>query len=55
MIVTAAVYQCLVKKPITKYSPYKNTENTPLYFKRALQDVTQLKVQVENLKKVLFW
>ncbi|XP_050352389.1 uncharacterized protein LOC126774816 [Nymphalis io] len=46
-----AVFQCLVKRPNTTHIARKNTESPPSYFKRTLQDVTQLKVQVEDLRK----
>ncbi|XP_047534615.1 uncharacterized protein LOC125069235 [Vanessa atalanta] len=46
-----SVFQCLVKRPNTTHIARKNTEIPPSYFKRTLQDVTQLKVQVEDLRK----
>ncbi|XP_046974021.1 uncharacterized protein LOC124540463 [Vanessa cardui] len=47
----SAVYQCLVKRPNTTQIARKQTEIPPHYFKRTLQDVTQLKVQLEDLRK----
>ncbi|XP_038209551.1 uncharacterized protein LOC119830563 [Zerene cesonia] len=47
----AAVYPCLVKTPIPPSSSRKNNEGSSNYLKRTIQDVTNLKYQIEDLKK----
>ncbi|CAG4922476.1 unnamed protein product [Colias eurytheme] len=47
----AAVYPCLVKTPIPPSSSRKNTDGSSNYLKRTIQDVNNLKYQIEDLKK----
>ncbi|KAI8429867.1 hypothetical protein MSG28_000364 [Choristoneura fumiferana] len=48
----AAVYQCLVKPPLIGGKDTTNNELTPpKYLRRTLEDVSQLRVQIEDLKK----
>lgn len=51
---TAAVMQCIVEtsSPFTRISEKKRSADTPTNWSRTHQDVTQLRLQIEDLKKV---
>ncbi|CAH0722569.1 unnamed protein product, partial [Brenthis ino] len=46
-----AAFPCIVKTPHSINNTRKTNDIAPSYFKRTMQDVTQLRLQIEELKK----